>query len=189
MDIVINGTTYTVAVADDDTPTIIADKFRTAASSSADFVTDSYGMGATVSILSKTTSATLATAYAEVNITSAPTTQGIGANIGDRASKYPNIIEQITAQIATALLFIDQYGIESQDTGKDGQSRMDVVDALLQKLQGVHESKQRIAVYDDVTRVEIAGSTNGETRSYPNDTSETDPTDPTSPFAFMNKTF
>ncbi len=74
---------------------MVADKFRTAAMGSADFVTDSYGMGATVSILSKTTSLTLATAYAEVNITSAPTTEGIGANIGERVSKYPNILDQI----------------------------------------------------------------------------------------------
>jgi hypothetical protein len=62
---------------------------------SAGFVTDSYGMGATVSIISKTNSVSLATAYAEVNITSAPTIEGIGANIGERVSKYPNILDQI----------------------------------------------------------------------------------------------
>ncbi len=67
---------------------------------------------------------------------------------------------------------------------------MDVVDALLQKLQGTNkETGQRISIFDDVTHLEIAGSSNGETTSYPNNTSETDPTDPTSPFAFMNKEF
>lgn len=69
MDIVINSITYSVAIVDNDTPKTVADKFRAAAMSSAHFVTDSYGMGATVSILSKTTSVTLATAYAEVNVT------------------------------------------------------------------------------------------------------------------------
>lgn len=49
--------------------------------------------------------------------------------------RYTPVIEQITAEIATALLFIDIYGVESEDTGKDGYSRMEVVDAKLQKLQ------------------------------------------------------
>lgn len=43
MDIVINGTTYTVTIADNDTPAMVADKFRIAAASSADFVTDALG--------------------------------------------------------------------------------------------------------------------------------------------------
>ena len=103
--------------------------------------------------------------------------------------RYPVVLEQITAQIATALLFIDQYGIESQDTGKEGQNRMDSVDAILQKLQGVHESKQRISIFDEVTYAEIATTTLGSTTSYPNETSNANEEDPTAPISFINKVF
>lgn len=61
----------------------------------------------------------------------------------------------MTTQIATALLFIDIYGVESQDTGKDGAARMAAVNEDLQKLQGVHESGQRIILFDEVTNEEL----------------------------------
>ena len=48
-------------------------------------------------------------------------------------------MDEVTAQVATALLLIDVYGIESQDTGKDGENRMDIVNATLRKLQGTDE--------------------------------------------------
>lgn len=99
------------------------------------------------------------------------------------------MIEQITAEIATALLLIDIYGVESQDTGKDGQTRMEIINAVLQKLQGVHESKQRITIFDEVTGAEIAVTSTLDVISYPNNTSETDPTDPTSPHTWMNQEF
>lgn len=90
-----------------------------------------------MNIVSKTNSTTSTTTpYAEVNITSNPTVEGVGTEVSGRTQKYPNVLEQITGQIATALLFIDQYGIESQDTGKDGQNRMDAVDAIIKRLQG-----------------------------------------------------
>lgn len=189
IDIIVNGTTYTLTIAENDTPEIMADKFRIEAALSTDFKVDALGMGATVKIVSKTNSDTLATAYAEVNITDYDTSAWIGAEVSWRTTRYPVVLEQITAQIATALLFIDQYGIESQDTWKDGQTRMDVVDAILQKLQGVHESGQRISFFDEVTFQELTVSPKWETTSYPNDTSDVDPVDPTSPVAYKNKKF
>lgn len=53
-----------------------------------------------------------------MNITSAPDTF-VTTTIGTREKRYPVVLEQITAEIATALLFIDEYGVEAQDTGKD----------------------------------------------------------------------
>lgn len=189
MAVIINGTTYNVAVTSGAKPSAIADLFRVAAEDSADFIVDPLGFGAIVRIVSKTTSVSKSTAYAEVNITTAATTNGIAATIGTRAQRYPVVLEQLTAEIATALLFIDQYGVESQDTGKDGQTRMDVIDAKLQKLQGVHESGQRMVIFDEVSGAEIAGSTIGAVSSYPNDTSDESTTDPTSPQVWMNQEF
>lgn len=66
---------------------------------------------------------------------------------------------------------------------------MEVVNATLQKLQGVHESGQGIKLFDEVTYMELSASSGNDATSYPNDTSDTDQSDPTSPKAFMNKIF
>lgn len=55
----------------------MADTFRIACESSDDFVTDDLGLGTTVQLISNTTSVSIATAYAEVDITSAPDSLGI----------------------------------------------------------------------------------------------------------------
>ena len=69
MNVIVNGTTFALAIAEDDTPEIVADKFRIASASSTDFKIDALGMGATVKIISKTNSTDPTTAYDEVNIT------------------------------------------------------------------------------------------------------------------------
>lgn len=189
MAIVINGTTYNVAIESWDTPDDVADKFRIAAMNSTDFKVDNLGLWEEVLIISLTDSSDTTTAYAEVNITSAPTTEWITATIWSRIQRYPQTLDQATAEIATALLFIDIYWIESQDTGKDGETRMDRVNELLRKLQGTDESWQNMKIFDDVTNVEISTSSVLHAESYPNDTSDTDTTDPTSPKAFINKVF
>lgn len=81
------------------------------------------------------------------------------------------------------------YGVEAQDSGKDGPTRMDRINETLQKLQGVHESGQSIKIFDEITYAEIAATTRGATVSYPNDTSDDDVDDPTSPKVWMNKVF
>jgi len=81
------------------------------------------------------------------------------------------------------------YGVEAQDSGKDGPTRMDRINETLQKLQGVHESGQSIKIFDEITHAEIAATTRGATVSYPNDTSDDDVDDPTSPKIWMNKVF
>lgn len=189
MAIVVNSVTYNVSVVSGDNGTSIADKFRIAVADSVDFIVDALGSGSIVTLISKADSSSATDAYADVNITSAPTTQGIAATTGTRLRRYPVVLEQITAQIATALLFIDQYGVESQDTGKDGQTRMDIIDSMLQKLQGVHESGQRMILFDEVTGAEITTTTVATVSSYPDNTSDVSTTDPTSPQAWMNQVF
>lgn len=181
--ITINGSNYTVAIVTGDSLDQVADKFRVACEASSDFITDDLGMGAEVLLISNSTGSS---GYAEVNITSAPDTYGT-TTIGTRAKRYTPVLEQTTAEIATALLFIDEYGVEAQDTGKDGKSRMDAINEKLQMLQGVHESGQTIRLFDEVTHREISLSAIGNISSYPNDTSEIDPTDSTSPKVWMNQ--
>lgn len=188
--IIINGVTYNASVTTGATASAIADIFRISYENSADFLTDSLWGGAEVGIVSKTNSSISATdAYNEVSITSADDGFWITTSIWTKVKRFPVVLEQITAEIATALLFIDIYWVESQDTGKDWPSRMDRVNETLQKLQWVHESWQSIKIFDEVTNMEIWASTNGGVVSYPNDTSNASTTDSTAPKIFINKVF
>lgn len=187
--VTVNSVDITFSITNKDTAIAVADKFRIAAESSSDFITDELGSGSIVNILSKKSSTEKSAAYAQVNIGDITTVEGIGGTVAQRLKRYPVMIEQIAAEIATALLLIDIYGVESQDTGKDGQTRMEIINATLQKLQGVHESKQRINIFDEVTGAEIATTTSLDVISYPNNTSDTDPTDPTSPRTWVNQEF
>ena len=181
MSVVINGTTYDLAITDSLSAADAADLFRTAAVDSDDFIVGSAGTNlAEVIIISNTDSGTLSTANDEVNITAAPDTNGITAAIGTRADRYPRIIEQITAELATALLLMDNYGVEAQDTPKDGEKRMLSAEVLLQRIQGVdEESGLTICIFDEVTKVEITGGSSDIPAFSPNDTTKVDDDDPT----------
>lgn len=186
MAIVINGTTYNIWVVLWDTWNTVADKFRVACESSEDFINDSLWFWSQVLLISKSTDNT--TAYWQVNITSAPTTQGISASIWTRQIRYTPFLEQLTSEIATALLFIDIYWIESQDTGKDWINRMEAINETLQKIQGTSDTWQIINLFDEVTKQTLENSTS-YTTSYPNDTSNESTTDSTSSNITMNKVF
>jgi len=189
MTITVNWVDYPISIVSWDTPDSAADKFRVAAINSTDFKVDNLGLWEEVTIVSLTNSVDVTTAYDEVNITAAPDTEGITATIWTRTQRYPQTLDQAAAEIATALLFIDIYWIESQDTWKDGETRMDRVNELLRKLQGTDESGQNMKIFDDITYEEITTSDVLHAESYPNDTSDTSTTDPTSPKMFINKEF
>ncbi len=190
MTITINGTGYDIAITADLTASEAADLFRISAIGSADFkVVDSIGGGEVVTIVSLTTSSSLTTALAEVNITDASTTEGVSGTIGTRENRYAPIIDQITAEMAAALLLIDNYGIEAQDTPKDGRTRIDMINETLQKIQQVHESGQVIKLFDEITKEELAISASGSSGFLPNVTTNNDTDDPTSAKIGINKVF
>ena len=189
MSVVINWTTYDVDIVSWDTLDQIADKFRIVTIKSEDFIFDWLWLWEEVTIISLSDSENDTTAFSEVNITSAPVTVWVTATIWGRKQRYPQILDQVAAEIAAALLFIDIYWVEAQDSWKDGENRMDRVNELLRKLQWVDESWQNMKIFDDVKKIEITTSTVSQPESYPNNTSDVDTTDPTSPKAFINKVF
>lgn len=190
MAIVVNGTTYNVAISNLLTASQAADLFRVAAVDSADFKTDTGGSGVEVLLISKTDSDDLSTANAEVNITAAPTTNDITGTIGTRVDRYPPIIEQLAAEIASNLLLQDNYGVEAEDTPKDGDKRMERTDIKLQRLQGVDEDTGiTINVYDEVTGVELSASSVDIPSFRPNETTNEDEDDPTGAIIGINKEF
>ena len=73
MAVVVNGVTYNLSITNGLTASQAADLFRRAAEDSVDFITDDEGMGAEVRIIGIADSSDTDAAYADVNITTAPT--------------------------------------------------------------------------------------------------------------------
>lgn len=189
MAVVINGTTYNVAITTGMTTTQVADAFREV--TSTEFVTNPVGSGLEVIIISVASSSTLTTANAQVNITSSPTTVGVIATAGTRSNRYPPLLTQVSADIAAALLLQDNYGVEAQDTPKDGYARMKQLNNILMQLQGTAKDGPNLYLFDEVTREELAQSTLGYPQFLPNDTTtaSTDSADSTAPYHTINETF
>ena len=165
--VVVNGSSYDVAISNTLTASAAADLFRIAVVSNNDFIVDGFiseeaNGDAVVTLISNTDSSDLTTANAEINITDAGgTVQGITGTAGTVYDRYPQIIEQLSTEIATALLLFDNYGIEAQDTPKDGVARMERLNEMLLQLQGTDSDLPILRVYDEVTKVELAQSSTG----------------------------
>lgn len=190
MAIVINGTTYNITIANGLTASQAADLFRTAVKDSVDFITDSLGSGAVVLLISITDSSDTDTSYDEVNITSAPTTNGITGTIGTRIDRYPPFLEQLAAEIAAAMLLQDNYGAEAEDTDKDGNKKMGIADIKLQRIQGVDtETGLKINIFDEITKAELPASSIDIPSFRPSTTTNEDEDDPTGAILGINKEF
>jgi len=162
----INGSTYAIAISNTLTASAAADLMRVAMVDSSDFITLGYiseeaSGDAVLTIISQTDSAVLVTASAEVNITDAGgTVQGITATAGTVQNRYTPMVSQLSAEIATALLLMDNYGIEAQDTPKDGVARMERLDEILSQLQGSSD-RMTLKLYDEVDHTELTQSSSG----------------------------
>ena len=173
----INGTDYSITISAALTASAAADLFRIAVKDSDDFVTDGFVSNETngdaiVTLISKNDSTELTTANAEVNITDAGgTVSGITAAAGTRQDRQHQFIEQLSTELATALLLFDNYGLEAQDTPKDGVARMDVLDKILAQLQGISKDNAVIRLYDEVTKIEFPQATSGLPKFYGTNTS------------------
>lgn len=177
MAIVINGTTYNVVLESGTTPERAAELFRIAAVDSADFIV--LLNGAVATIVSITDSSDIVTADTEVDITSAPTTQSMTATIGTRVDRYPQIIDEVTGEIAASYLLMDNYGAEAEDTPKDGEKRLGIALITLKQIQGSDPDDIIIDLFDEVTSVELPGGVQDTPGFLPNDTTKVDEDDPT----------
>lgn len=172
MAIVINGVTYNVAITVGLTAMQAANLFRNAAIASTHFNVDVISTESSdviVTIISKTDSSVLLTADAEVTISASPTTKGVSGAIGTRADRFPPFITQLSTEIATALLYMDNYGIEAEDTPKDGVARMERLDKMLAQLQGTSGDGITLRIVDEITKTELAQSSSGLASGFPTD--------------------
>lgn len=182
--ITINEVSYTLNITLALTASDLADSFRTAVKESEDFITDSIGSGAVVTLISYDTSFT--EANAQVNITLAEDGSGITTTIGTRTDRFPPSLSYLSADIATALLLQEEYGVEAEGTSRDGDVRMKAVLEQIKMLQGSKEPNMRI--FDEVTKLELTQDTKDNIRFYPTTASRTN-ADNTASKVTINKQF
>jgi len=169
MTIVINGVDYNLSILNLMTASQVADLFRDL--TSTDFAIDRFYGEEQVKIISKSCSSADSS---QVTVSNAPLTAGISVAIGTIQDSYPAIVDQVVADIACALLLIDNYGVESADTNKDGYNRMDRINETLLKLQGNSKDGFKIDLYDEVCNQELLISNSSKPSYLPsNATAET----------------
>lgn len=192
MTITINAIDYTIAISSSLTASQAADLFRNSAINSAHFKTDRVGSGSVVRIVSITDSSNLTTADAEINVTAYATVQGISAAISEAQDAYPPYLEQLSAELATAQLLMDEYGVESEDSSKDGVQRYERIQKQLEMFQNDEDLSLYMRLFDEVTEEElqtVTDSVSGSVHFFPNDSSETDDTNPTASKIDINEQF
>lgn len=187
LNIVVNGTTYPIAITLSMNSAAVALAF--ASVTSADFYTKYDSVGSKVTIVSKQDSAVLAVADAQVTVTPPSTTAGISVAVGSRLNRYPPIVSQLSADIAAVLLLDDNYGIETENTTEDQDRRWSKINSLLSRINGTEEDAPPLLLVDEFTEVELALRETGGPWGYPNDLSNADRILDTGPYVTMNSEF
>jgi len=138
--IVIDGVSYAISIISTLTASAAADLFRqaVAASASATFTTDGLGNGAVVYLYSNGGDDST-----QVDMTSGAAAGGITPTEGTVTEIAVPMVESLTTQVATALLFIVEYGPESEDTDKDGYKLLSLAETALKAIR-----KKEIKLYD-----------------------------------------
>lgn len=165
MTITINGTDYILDIVDNLTPLQAAELFVAESYGNEDFIVDYYPNAdytqATVDIISIGDSSDLNTADEQVDITQVGgVVAGITNTKGLVINRYPPLVVQITADIAAAQLKADNYGAEAQDTAKDGDKNVEMINQILLQIQGKNDDIADIRIVDEITKQEIPGTTN-----------------------------
>lgn len=176
----IGGVAHALAITSGLTASQAADLLRVSLVGDDEvFCPDAIGSGEVVTIISRTTSADLSTANTEVTVTGSAA-GGITPTVGTRFDRYPQLIEQLSADIAAALLLMDNFGLEEEGTTRDGMGKIALAKETLKMIQGVDSIEASLRVLDEVTGEEIATSGKPVPVGYPNtvsdDSGDTDPT-------------
>lgn len=142
MSIIVGGETFAVVMSVGKTASQAADLFRTAALNSAVLVTDGLGSGATVTFHSKEGDASAAVT---ITSTDPQTVSGITATGGTVTEVALPLIENLTTEAAAAYLLMTEYGVEVEDTNKDGAKRLALVREIL---EAIRKKTEKIFTFD-----------------------------------------
>lgn len=66
-------------------------------------------------------------------------------------SETPAMIENISAQLAAAMILLDEYGVETEETDKDGEKMWERALAVLEMIQ-----KRELKIISDTTGTELS---------------------------------
>jgi len=189
MTITIDSVAYAIAISNGLTAAQAAALFRVAVFGNDSFYFNAVETGASITIISKTKgNLDLTEANDDVTIDSGATTQGISLTQTSLVNSYPSLIKSLTTDVAAALLLMDNYGIEAQDTPKDGEKRLNIAFGLLNQILG-EEGKTGISIFDEAGE-ELTRASGGLPSFLPNDTtSDSSYSDPTNAKITINQTF
>jgi len=186
--ITINGTGYDVSIVSGQTAARTAELFRSSAKNSDDFIVSL--SGAVITIISRISTngmTDIDEADEAIEVSTITPTAGITGTIGVRSDKYPPILSEFAAEIAAALLLKDNYGIEAQDTPKDGDKRLLNIMRQMEQIQ--NEKGVKLNIYDEVTGLELESAGDTDLAFYPDAVSFASPTESTAPNIRNNQVF
>jgi hypothetical protein len=179
LSLTVGGVAVAVPITTGMTPAQSADAFRAAAIQNGEFITDGIGSGATVAFFSVAGNDPLSVSVTANNSPQA----GVTATAGSTAEVAVPLVEAAAKNIAAALLLINEYGAESQDTNKDGYKMMALWRELL---ENIRDKKTKVF---DFAGNELPGNTGRSISFFPTAGSETDPVNPTNSRFTMNQKF
>ena len=189
MTITIQSINYAIAIVNGLTASAAADLFRTAvlAQTSATFQTDGLGNGATVTL----NNCNQNELPGDVTITSTDpqTVQGVTSTGGSVLEIGASLVESITRQIAAALLLIQEYGPESQDTDKDGYKKLAVFVGDPESTGFLVQISNKTMKVFDCSGTELPASSTKQVSFFPTEASRTDEEDPTANKITMNQLY
>lgn len=172
MSVTIGGITYSVAIELGTTAKQAADILRVAIITQDLIRVDATGSGAIVEIVSKTDSTSLSTAQAEIAMTTVSTTQGVSAVVDVIATRYPPLVQQISAEYAAMLLISDNYspvGEKDKGSTRDWTERKKQLNDVLNQLRGGDSTLPAINIMDEYTKESIATTYTSSCESLPTD--------------------
>lgn len=186
MDITVNSVTYSFDVANGDSSATVANKFRNAASSSVDFVTNPVGSGSKALLVAKDCTGNQSLQMQQVTVDSISSVGGITTNVVGFSTYYPETLNWITAEIAADLILSDNYGVEAQDTPKDGNQRLVNAMNFLKSFQEATETTPYMKIMDNICGTEIPNSTFSDPEYLPNEITNNNQSNPTTPNVGIN---
>lgn len=165
LDIVIGGVTYSVGIVENQTASATADLLRQELAGNTSVMFDSLGSGQEIILVSLADSVNEATSITQVTSVGG-TAGGITATVSVITNRYPQLVEHLSAELASGYLLLDNFGLEEEGTARDGNIRVQQAKLLLKQIQGVDTLEESLRIVDEVTGVELPTKGYPEARSY-----------------------
>lgn len=186
LNITVNGTVYPIAITNLMTAAQVATAFYLV--SSQDFYTLYDSVGNKVKIISKSDSANLVVADAQVTVTTPSPTAGITVAVSARLDRVIPFVSELTSDIAAAILLDNNYSLEAENTTADSTKRWERINDFLNRLASI-TGNTSIRLVDEFTQQGIGLRELGGPSGLPNYTTNDSRYGSTEPIVRMDHDF